>query len=120
MDKNLPKVKPKEPSTRGIKRSSLMTASEIGSRGTLEDRSGSVSSTSSAEYGADPPDVPVRFVWDHGGEKVHVCVMDSNGIKTTVPLEKNDKNTPSVREGKSYAGVWETVVSIKPGRCEFR
>lgn len=120
MDKNRPKVKPKETSSRGITRSSLLSASDIGSKGNIADQSGSVSSASSAEYGSEPSDIPVRFVWDHGGEAVHVCVMNESGSKTTVALDKNDKNTPSVQEGKSYAGVWETVVNLKPGRCEFR
>lgn len=120
MDKARPKVKPKETSSRGITRSSLLSASDIGSKVNIGSETGSISSTSSAEYGSELPDIPVRFVWDHGGETVHVCVIDSNGSKTTVPLTKNDKNTSSVQEGISYAGVWETVVNLKPGRCEFR
>ena len=120
MDKNRPKVKPVETSSRGIKRSSLLSASDLGSKGNIGDQSGSISSTSSLEYGNEYQDVPVRFVWDHGGENVHVCIMDGNGSKTTVPLDKSDKNTPSVQEGKSYAGVWETTINLKPGRCEFR
>ena len=121
MDKNRPKVKPVETSSRGIKRSSLLSASDMGSKGNVTDQVGSVSSTSSVEYGNEPgPDVPVRFVWDHGGENVHVCVMDGQGIKTTVALSRNDKNTECVQEGRSYPGVWETTVNLKPGRCEFR
>ena len=120
MDKNRPKVKPKETSTRGITRSSLMSASEIGSRGNLADDVGSLSSTSSAEYGSDAPDVPVRFVWDHGGDKAHVCIMTSSGTKTTLELDKNTSDTPSVLEGKSCVGAFETIVCLKPGRCEFR
>ena len=118
MDKNRPKVKPTE--TSKIKRSSLLSASDLGSKGDVGDQIGSISSTSSVEYGNETPVVPVRFVWDHGGENVHVCVVDGHGTKTTVPLEKNDKNSPSVLEGKSYSGVWETTMNLKPGRCEFR
>ena len=118
MDKNRPKLKPTEPSK--IKRSSLLSASELGSKGDIGDQIGSIDSTSSVEYGNETPVVPVRFVWDHGGENVSVCVVDGHGTKTTVPLQKNDNNSPSVVEGKSYSGVWETTMNIRPGRCEFR
>ena len=120
MDKNRPKAKPVETTTRGIKRSSLLSASDLGSKGNIVDRTGSVSSTSSVEYGNEAPDVPVRFVWDHGGESVHVCILDGEGSKVNVALDKNDKNSSTVQEGKSYAGVWETTINLKPGRCEFR
>ena len=118
MDKNGPKLKPTE--TSKIKRSSLLSASDLGSKGDIGDQIESIDSTSSVEYGNETPIVPVKFVWDHGGENVSVCVVDGHGTKSTVPLEKNDKSTPSVLEGKSYSGVWEATLNLKPGRCEYR
>ena len=118
MDKNRPKLKPTE--TSKIKRSSLLSASDLGSKGDIGDQIESIDSTSSVEYGNETPVVPVKFIWDHGGDNVSVCVVDGHGTKTTVPLERNDKNTPSVIEGKSYSGVWETTLNLKPGRCEYR
>ena len=118
MDKNGPKLKPTE--TSKIKRSSLLSASDLGSKGDIGDQIESIDSTSSVEYGNETPIVPVKFVWDHGGENVSLCVVDGHGTKSTVPLEKNDKSTPSVLEGKSYSGVWEATLNLKPGRCEYR
>ena len=51
--------------------------------------------------------VKTRFIWDHGGSIVYVCVMQ-NGIKKSYRL---------LKENEGYHAATATLWS---GRCEFR
>jgi hypothetical protein len=51
--------------------------------------------------------VRVRFIWDHGGVIVYVCVMQ-NGIKKSYRLLKEDE------------GYHAANATLWAGRCEFR
>lgn len=58
-------------------------------------------------------DVPVRFVWDHGGRKVIVCILHNNGVHLTSPLTRGGPLG-------DLEGPLEAVLRVPPGRCEFR
>jgi hypothetical protein len=54
---------------------------------------------------------PVRFVWDHGGHKVFVCLTTpaaSGGESRTIELHKQPE------------GHHETLVALTIGRFEYR
>ena len=51
--------------------------------------------------------IRVRFIWDHGGTIVYVCVMQ-NGIKK------------SYRLLKEVEGYHSANATLWAGRCEFR
>ena len=55
------------------------------------------------------PSYPVRFVWDRGGEEVHVCITaSSSGESRTVALVR------------VKGGHQEAVVKLNVGRFEYR
>ena len=74
------------------------------------DRRGSASSISTTGTGSSMgigESVRTRFIWDHGGIIVYVCVMQ-NGIKKSYRL---------LKENEGYHAANATLWA---GRCEFR
>ena len=51
---------------------------------------------------------PVRFVWDHGGGEVHVCITSPSGESRTIALQR------------AAAGHHEVIVKLCVGRFEYR
>ncbi len=68
----------------------------------------SMKSTSTSSIGSEIGDaVKVRFIWDHGGSIVYVCVMQ-NGIKKSYRLLKENQ------------GFHSSIATLWSGRAEFR
>ena len=97
---------------RGIRKSSLKRASELGLVASTSSIASGASGTS-ATSGYNPHSLfPVKFVWDyHGAESVHLWMSTAEG-KHTTPMNR-------IKQG-AYTGAHEVTVKIKPGRCEFR
>ena len=100
-------------SKRGIRMSQLKRANEFGVFLSSGVSMTSISSTGSTADGQERPDeVAVKFIWDHGGDNVHLCLFPHGGSRQTLPMTK-------VTFGKDK-GIFEVVVGLKKGRCEFR
>ena len=49
---------------------------------------------------------PTKFVWDHGGQQVNLCITKPEG-KETVPLNRSD------------SGTFEITANLGQGRYEY-
>ena len=95
-------------SSREKSNSTLSVKSNNSQQSNLEKNVQRARSTTSIGVGMDIGEaVRTRFIWDHGGNVVYVCVMQ-NGIKKSYRLLKENEGYHSAN-----ATLWA-------GRCEFR
>ena len=52
--------------------------------------------------------VPMKFVWDHGGKDVHLCLADLGGTFAPITMKKNETGR-----------LHEVKLELSPGRYEY-